>query len=69
MGGRKIEFRDEYHKRARELEQDYRKRNREVLNLAQRLAIPVAEARERLGVEPNVKRGEHGKRKQRGKET
>jgi len=65
-GGRKIEFHDEHHKYMREMERDYRRRNREVLNLAQRLEIPVAEARERLGLKPNLK---IRTRKKRRKET
>ena len=66
-GGRKIEFHDEHHTYMREMERDYRRRNREVLNLAQRLAIPVAEARKRLGItKPNLKT-RWGKRKKRSK--
>jgi len=49
-GGRKIEFHDEHHRYMREMERDYRRRNREALNLGARLEIPVAEARKRLGI-------------------
>ena len=59
--GRKPIFFDEFHRKAREVERDYIKRNREAWNLAAREHISVAEARKRLGLPPPTR--QHGKRK------
>lgn len=52
MGGKgsgpKVKYHDEYHKKLRELFREYRKKNREILNLANREHIAVGEARRRV---------------------
>jgi len=59
--GRKSVHNDEYHRVMRERQRRYTERHREVLRLAGRLRIPVAEARKRLGLPPSTRH--HGKRK------
>ena len=63
VSGRKPIFNDEWHKKMRERQRDYMKRNREAWNLAAREHISIAEARKILGItNPNLKT-RWGKRK------
>jgi len=60
--GRKIQYNDEFHRVMRERQKKHTEQNREAINLAFRLKIPLAEARKRLGINFNPKK-QHGVRK------